>query len=99
VPTRPRAATLQGSLPEEGKPDGLIGLAAIERKNGHHGERGRTKYILLRSENIDSVTDIREGKNLGAEAIAGWAFDFGKDRVVFNRNRPYTARYVATRVF
>ncbi len=41
------------------------------------------KYILLRSENIDGLTDIIEGKDLGAKAIAGWAYDFGKGRVVF----------------
>ncbi len=41
------------------------------------------KYILLRSENIDGLTDISEGKDLGAKAIAGWAYDFGKGRVAF----------------
>jgi len=41
------------------------------------------KYIILRSENIDGLTDISEGKDLGAKTIAGWAYDFGKGRVVF----------------
>ncbi len=41
------------------------------------------KYILLRSENLDGLTDIHEGKDLGSKAIAGWAYDFGKGRVVF----------------
>jgi type 1 glutamine amidotransferase len=41
------------------------------------------RYILLRSENIDGLTDISEGKDLGSKAIAGWAYDFGKGRVVF----------------
>jgi len=41
------------------------------------------KYIVLRSENIDGLTDVSEGKDLGAKAIAGWAYDFGKGRVVF----------------
>jgi type 1 glutamine amidotransferase len=41
------------------------------------------KYILLRSENIDGLSDVTEGKDLGAKAIAGWAYDFGKGRVVF----------------
>ena len=41
------------------------------------------KYIILRSENIDGLTDISEGKDLGAKAIAGWAYDSGKGRVVF----------------
>jgi type 1 glutamine amidotransferase len=42
-----------------------------------------SKYILLRSENIDHLSDISEGKNLGVKAIGGWAYDFGKGRVVF----------------
>ena len=42
-----------------------------------------SKYILLRSENIDGLTDISEGRDLGTKAIAGWAYDFGKGRVVF----------------
>jgi len=41
------------------------------------------KYILLRSENIDGLTDVSEGKDLGAKAIAGWAYDFGRGRVAF----------------
>jgi len=41
------------------------------------------KYILLRSENLDGLTDVGGGKDLGATAIAGWAYDFGKGRVVF----------------
>ncbi|MGA2982842.1 MAG: hypothetical protein ABSG32_03440 [Terriglobia bacterium] len=40
-------------------------------------------YILLQSENIDGLTDVAEGKDLGAKATAGWAYDFGKGRVVF----------------
>jgi type 1 glutamine amidotransferase len=39
--------------------------------------------ILLRSENTDGLTSIDEGKDLGTKAIAGWAYDFGKGRVVF----------------
>ncbi len=41
------------------------------------------QYIFLRSENIDGLTDVYEGKDLGTKAIAGWAYDFGKGRVVF----------------
>jgi type 1 glutamine amidotransferase len=41
------------------------------------------KYILLRSENIDGLSDVAGGKDLGSRAIAGWAYDFGKGRVVF----------------
>ncbi len=40
-------------------------------------------FILLRSENIDGLTEISEGQDLGAKAIAGWAYDFGKGRVAF----------------
>jgi len=41
------------------------------------------QYIFLRSENIDGLTELFEGKDLGPKAIAGWAYDFGKGRVVF----------------
>ena len=41
------------------------------------------QYILLQSQNIDGLTDIYEGKDLGTTAIAGWAYDFGRGRVVF----------------
>ena len=37
------------------------------------------KDIILRSENVDGLT--YEG--LGAESVAGWAYEFGKGRVVF----------------
>ena len=38
-----------------------------------------SKYILLEAENLDGLTY----QNLGAKSIAGWAFDYGKGRVVF----------------
>jgi type 1 glutamine amidotransferase len=41
------------------------------------------KYILLRSENIDGLTDVVEGKDLGTSAVGGWAYDYGKGRVAF----------------
>lgn len=41
------------------------------------------KYILLQSENTDGLTMVIEGKDLGAKSIAGWAYDYGKGRVVF----------------
>lgn len=41
------------------------------------------KYILLRSENIDGLSNVFEGKDLGTMAVAGWAYDFGNGRVVF----------------
>jgi type 1 glutamine amidotransferase len=41
------------------------------------------RYIILRSENIDGLTDVADGKDLGSKAIGGWAHDFGKGRVVF----------------
>ena len=37
------------------------------------------KYILMESENIDGLTY----QNLGAKSPAGWAYDYGKGRVVF----------------
>jgi type 1 glutamine amidotransferase len=37
------------------------------------------KYILLEAENVDGLTF----QNLGAKSIAGWAYDYGKGRVVF----------------
>jgi type 1 glutamine amidotransferase len=37
------------------------------------------KYILLESENVDGLTY----ENLGAKAVAGWAYDYGQGRVVF----------------
>lgn len=37
------------------------------------------KYVLLEAENVDGLTF----QNLGAKSIAGWAYDFGKGRVVF----------------
>jgi len=41
------------------------------------------KYIILRSENLDGLTDVHEGHDLGNKAVAGWAYDYGKGRVVF----------------
>lgn len=37
------------------------------------------KYILLEAENIDGLTY----ENLGARSISGWAYDYGRGRVVF----------------
>jgi type 1 glutamine amidotransferase len=37
----------------------------------------------MTDDNIDGLTDISEGRDLGTKAIAGWAYDFGKGRVVF----------------
>jgi type 1 glutamine amidotransferase len=37
------------------------------------------KYILLEAENIDGLTY----QNLGAKSLAGWAYDYGRGRVVF----------------
>ena len=38
-----------------------------------------SKYLLMESENIDGLTY----QKLGAKAPAGWAYDYGKGRVVF----------------
>ncbi len=37
------------------------------------------KYIILEAENIDGL----KFENLGAKSVSGWAYDFGKGRVVF----------------
>jgi len=37
------------------------------------------KHILLEAENVDGLTY----QNLGAKSIAGWAYDYGRGRVVF----------------
>lgn len=37
------------------------------------------KYKLLEAENVDGLTY----RNLGTKSVAGWAYDFGKGRVVF----------------
>jgi type 1 glutamine amidotransferase len=37
------------------------------------------KYILLEAENVDGLTF----QNLGAKSVAGWAYDYGRGRVVF----------------
>ena len=42
------------------------------------------KYIFLQSENTDGLTGTDDnGKDLGTKSIAGWAYDYGKGRVVF----------------
>jgi hypothetical protein len=37
------------------------------------------KYLILESENIDGL----EYENYGKKSPAGWAYDYGKGRVVF----------------
>lgn len=37
------------------------------------------KYVILEAENIDGL----EFQRLGTKSISGWAYDFGKGRVVF----------------
>ena len=37
------------------------------------------KYVILESENLDGLTF----RDLGTKAIGGWAYDYGKGRVVF----------------
>jgi hypothetical protein len=38
-----------------------------------------SKYIILEAENIDGL----KYENLGTKSVSGWAYDFGKGRVVF----------------
>lgn len=41
------------------------------------------KYLILESENRDGLTYETGGKNLGTKSPAGWAYEYGKGRVVF----------------
>jgi hypothetical protein len=41
------------------------------------------KYLILQSENRDGLTYETDGRKLGNKAHAGWAYDYGKGRVVF----------------
>lgn len=41
------------------------------------------KNLILESTNIDGLTYEEGGKKLGAKSHAGWAYDYGKGRVVF----------------
>ena len=37
------------------------------------------KYIIMEAENIDGL----KFENLGTKSVSGWAYEFGKGRVVF----------------
>ncbi|HEY0265381.1 MAG TPA: ThuA domain-containing protein [Rhizomicrobium sp.] len=41
------------------------------------------KFVILESENRDGLTYETGGRKLGAKSPAGWAYDYGKGRVVF----------------
>jgi type 1 glutamine amidotransferase len=41
------------------------------------------RYLILESENRDGLTYETGGKALGTRSPAGWAYDYGKGRVVF----------------
>ena len=41
------------------------------------------KYVILESENRDGLTYETDGRKLGRKSPAGWAYDYGKGRVVF----------------
>jgi type 1 glutamine amidotransferase len=41
------------------------------------------KYVILESENRDGLTYETGGRKLGGKSPAGWAYDYGKGRVVF----------------
>jgi type 1 glutamine amidotransferase len=41
------------------------------------------KYVIMESENLDGLTYETDGKKLGTKSPAGWAYDYGKGRVVF----------------
>jgi type 1 glutamine amidotransferase len=41
------------------------------------------KYVILESENRDGLTYETGGRQLGTKSPAGWAYDYGRGRVVF----------------
>jgi hypothetical protein len=41
------------------------------------------KFVILESENRDGLTYETDGRKLGTKSPAGWAYDYGKGRVVF----------------
>jgi len=41
------------------------------------------KFVILESENRDGLTYETDGRKLGTRSPAGWAYDYGKGRVVF----------------
>ena len=41
------------------------------------------KFVILESENRDGLTYETDGQKLGTKSPAGWAYDYGKGRVVF----------------
>lgn len=41
------------------------------------------RNLILESENLDGLTYETDGRKLGTKSPAGWAYDYGKGRVVF----------------
>jgi type 1 glutamine amidotransferase len=41
------------------------------------------RYLILEAENIDGLTYENRDQKLGTKSHAGWAYDYGKGRVVF----------------
>jgi type 1 glutamine amidotransferase len=57
---------------------GITDFVVNDEQHYVHYDKDR-KYILLEAENLDGL----KYENLGAKSIAGWAYDYGRGRVVF----------------
>jgi type 1 glutamine amidotransferase len=57
---------------------GIADFVVNDEQHYVHYDKDR-KYILLEAENLDGL----KYENLGAKSIAGWAYDYGRGRVVF----------------
>ena len=57
---------------------GISDFIVNDEQHYVHYDKDR-KYILLEAENIDGL----KYQNLGTKSIAGWAYDYGRGRVVF----------------
>ena len=53
-------------------------------------------YVILESENLDGLT--YEGRAVGTKSPAGWAYDYGKGRVVFTAVGPHHPRHVESAI-
>ena len=53
------------------------------------------KYVLLESENVDGL----EYEDYGKKSMAGWAYEYGKGRVVFTAVGTYQSCHVGSGAF
>jgi len=57
---------------------GIADFVVNDEQHYVHYDKDR-KYVLLEAENVDGL----KYENLGTKSIAGWAYDYGRGRVVF----------------